>query len=236
MAERLTRTERLRIERRDGADLVLTTLEREERRDAAVTTIAHTFAALVKTGEGARALLLALPEIFAWVRHLDEEEVRDMLVELVDAVRDAADPDVFGPLNGVVAGWKPRRGSRPTLMSTPRPSSFRLTTTPTSDRWSLRDTQERGSGGAAALRGRVALDFSSRELPGELALADPAAHHQRVEREDDRLLSLRTPTTARIPSAVPAAPTAAPCLNPWPPDCPSEGAATVTLLQRTVGS
>ncbi|MER6996975.1 prevent-host-death family protein [Streptomyces sp. NPDC000410] len=106
VAERLTRTERLRIERRDGADLVLTTMEREERREEAVTTIAHTFAALIKTDDGARALLLALPEIFPWVRHLDEDEVREMTVELVNAVRDAAELDVFGPLNGVVAGWK----------------------------------------------------------------------------------------------------------------------------------
>ncbi|MCH0540162.1 prevent-host-death family protein [Streptomyces sp. MUM 203J] len=106
VAAKLKGAERLRITRRDGGDLILTTAEREERREEAVATIARTFAALIKSDEGARALLLALPETFPWVRHLDPEEVQEFLVEIVQAVRDAADIDVYGPLSGIVAAWK----------------------------------------------------------------------------------------------------------------------------------
>ncbi|UGY92611.1 prevent-host-death family protein [Streptomyces gobiensis] len=106
VAEKLKAAERLRITRRDGADLILTTSEQEERRDEAVTTIARTFAALVKTDEGARALLLSLPEIFPWTRHLSAEEVREFVVELVQSVQDASDIDAYGPVNTTVAAWR----------------------------------------------------------------------------------------------------------------------------------
>ncbi|MGW6413056.1 prevent-host-death family protein [Streptomyces vinaceus] len=106
VADRLTRADRVRIERRDGADLILTTADREEQRDEAVGTIAATFTALMKTDKGAQALLLSLPDIFPWVRHFTEGDVREFMVEIVDAVRDAADLDVYRSLNGIVAAWK----------------------------------------------------------------------------------------------------------------------------------
>ena len=36
------------------------------------------------------ALLLAMPDVFPWVRHLSTEEIRAFTVELVDALSDAA--------------------------------------------------------------------------------------------------------------------------------------------------
>ncbi|WP_443057630.1 hypothetical protein [Streptomyces sp. IBSBF 2806] len=40
---------------------------------------------------GTSAILLALPEVFPWVRHLDAEEVREFTVGLPEALSDAAD-------------------------------------------------------------------------------------------------------------------------------------------------
>jgi hypothetical protein len=41
----------------------------------------------------ARALLLTMPDVFPWVRHLSTEEVRAFTVELADALSDAAELD-----------------------------------------------------------------------------------------------------------------------------------------------
>jgi hypothetical protein len=43
------------------------------------------FPAPMKSGADARALRLAMPDVFPWVRHLSAEEVRAFTVELVDA-------------------------------------------------------------------------------------------------------------------------------------------------------
>jgi hypothetical protein len=61
---------------------------------------------LVKNDEGARALLLALPEVFPWVRFLTPEGVRAFLVELVETVRACADLDNMAALEPVIAAWK----------------------------------------------------------------------------------------------------------------------------------
>ncbi|WP_236047222.1 prevent-host-death family protein [Streptacidiphilus fuscans] len=106
VVEKLKQHESLRVVRRDGDDLILTTAERAERQEEVVDTIARTYSALMKTDEGARAVLLAMPEIFPWVRHLNDAEVREFLLELVGAVRDAAELDVYGKVPGVVAGWR----------------------------------------------------------------------------------------------------------------------------------
>ncbi|WP_202125826.1 hypothetical protein [Actinomadura physcomitrii] len=42
----------------------------------------------MKHDPGARGLLLAMPEVFPWVRHLSTEEVRAFTVELVEALSD----------------------------------------------------------------------------------------------------------------------------------------------------
>ncbi|MFC5832834.1 hypothetical protein [Nonomuraea insulae] len=47
----------------------------------------------------ARALVTAMPETFPWVRHLSAEELRAFAVELVEALSDAAQPEV-------ISGWR----------------------------------------------------------------------------------------------------------------------------------
>jgi hypothetical protein len=64
------------------------------------------FFSLVKNDEGARALLLALPDVFPWVRFLPTEDVRQFLVELVQTVTASAELSNVAALAPVVAAWR----------------------------------------------------------------------------------------------------------------------------------
>ncbi|GAA0325909.1 hypothetical protein GCM10010151_14810 [Actinoallomurus spadix] len=44
--------------------------------------------------------------MFPWVRHLSAAEVREFVVELVDAVRDAAELDVHSNVHRVIVEWR----------------------------------------------------------------------------------------------------------------------------------
>lgn len=48
----------------------------------------------------------ALAEVFPWVRHLSEQELRDFARELVAALSDAAELEVDANTHEVVAGWQ----------------------------------------------------------------------------------------------------------------------------------
>lgn len=56
----------------------------------------------MKHDPDAAALLLAMPDVFPWVRHLSTEEVRAFTVELVDALSDAAETNA----QEVITGWR----------------------------------------------------------------------------------------------------------------------------------
>jgi len=64
---------RLRLGRRDGHDLILESAERAEAEDEALSMTSRLFFSLVKNDDGARALLLVLPDVFPWVRFLATE-------------------------------------------------------------------------------------------------------------------------------------------------------------------
>ena len=68
---------RLRLERRDGQDLILESAERAEAEDEALSMTGRLFFSLIKNDDGARALLLALPDVFPWVRFLPTGQVRE---------------------------------------------------------------------------------------------------------------------------------------------------------------
>jgi hypothetical protein len=97
---------RLRLERRDGQDLILESAERAEAEDEAFSMTSRLFFSLVKNDEGARALLLALPDVFPWVRFLPTEDVRQFLVELVETVTASAELSNVAALAPVVAAWR----------------------------------------------------------------------------------------------------------------------------------
>jgi len=97
---------RLRLERRDGQDLILESAERAEAEDEALSMTGRLFFSLVKNDDGARALLLALPDVFPWVRFLPTGQVREFLVELVETVRASAELGNVAALAPVVAAWR----------------------------------------------------------------------------------------------------------------------------------
>ncbi|HEY2552648.1 MAG TPA: hypothetical protein VGI64_18925 [Streptosporangiaceae bacterium] len=96
----------LRLERRDGRDLILESAERAEAKDAALLMTGRLFFSLVKNDAGARALLMALPEVFPWVRFLPTAQVRSFLIELVDTVRACGDLGNLAALTPVISAWR----------------------------------------------------------------------------------------------------------------------------------
>jgi hypothetical protein len=97
---------RLRLDRRDGGDLILESAARAEAEDEALSMASRLFFSLMKDDQGARALLLALPDVFPWVRFLPTDDVRGFLVELVETIRASADLGNVAAIAPIVAAWK----------------------------------------------------------------------------------------------------------------------------------
>ncbi|MFE9456201.1 prevent-host-death family protein [Streptomyces californicus] len=106
VAARAAALGRLRVTHRDAPDMVLTTAARAEHAEENLTTASRLFLALMKQDEGAKSLLLALPEVFPWVRHLDAEEVRAFTVELLEALSDAAELDAGEAVHRAIISWR----------------------------------------------------------------------------------------------------------------------------------
>jgi hypothetical protein len=97
---------RIRLDRRDGEDLILESAARAEAEDEALSMASRMFVSLVKHDPGARALLLSLPDVFPWVRFLPTEDVRAFMVELVETIRACADMGNMAAIAPVVAAWQ----------------------------------------------------------------------------------------------------------------------------------
>jgi hypothetical protein len=97
---------RLRLERRDGHDLILESAERAEAKDHALRMTGNLFFHLMQNDEGARQVLLALPSVFPWVRFLPRDDIRGFLVELVDTLHACADLGNIAALIPVIAAWQ----------------------------------------------------------------------------------------------------------------------------------
>lgn len=95
----------IRLERRDGRDLLLAFNDTVTAERHTGGTATRFFVALVKTDEGARQLLHALPEVFPWVEFLTTDGVREFLVEFTDTARACASIGNYAPLDTVVAAW-----------------------------------------------------------------------------------------------------------------------------------
>ncbi|MCO6009879.1 hypothetical protein NE236_33400 [Actinoallomurus purpureus] len=106
VAETVERAQRVHVTRRDGEDLYLTTERHDRQREETADITTRLFTALISSDEGARAALLALPQVFPWVRHLSAAEAREFVVDLVDAIRDATDLDVHSNLHRVIVEWR----------------------------------------------------------------------------------------------------------------------------------
>lgn len=97
---------RIRLDRRDGEDLILESAERAEAEDKVLSMTSRLFFSLVKHEPGAQALLLSLPDVFPWVRFLPKEAVRGFLVELVETVHACAELDNIAALAPLIEAWK----------------------------------------------------------------------------------------------------------------------------------
>ncbi len=97
---------RLKLERRDGNDLILESAERAEAKDDAFRVAGSLFFHLIQNDEGARAVQLALPSVFPWVRFLPTEDVRAFLVELTDTIHACADLGNIAALMPVISAWQ----------------------------------------------------------------------------------------------------------------------------------
>ena len=97
---------RLRLDRRDGEDLILESAARAEAEDEVLGMASRMFVSLVKHDPGARALLLSLSDVFPWVRFLPTEDVRAFLVELIETIRACTDLGNIAAIAPVVAAWQ----------------------------------------------------------------------------------------------------------------------------------
>jgi hypothetical protein len=96
----------LRLDRRDGEDLILQSAARAEAEDRALSMTSQLFFSLVQHDEGARALLLSLPDVFPWVKFLPGDDVRAFLAELVETLRASASVGNLAALEPVIAAWQ----------------------------------------------------------------------------------------------------------------------------------
>ncbi|MCP3816789.1 prevent-host-death family protein [Streptomyces sp. A3M-1-3] len=106
VADTLDASHRVHITRRDGEDLYLTTARHDRHREETADVTARILAALISSDDGARAIREALPRVFHWVRHLSADETRQLVLELIDATRDAAELDVHAGLHRVIVEWR----------------------------------------------------------------------------------------------------------------------------------
>ena len=101
-----TKGRRLRLERRDGHDLMLESADRAEAKDDALRYTGSLFFHLMQNDEGARAVLMAMPSVFPWVRFLTTHDVRAFLVELVDTLHACAHLGNVAALVPVIEAWR----------------------------------------------------------------------------------------------------------------------------------
>jgi Glu-tRNA(Gln) amidotransferase subunit E-like FAD-binding protein len=106
VADTLDKAQRLHVTRRDGEDLYLTTARHDREREETADITARLLGAMIGSDGGARAIQLALPSVFPWVRHLSADEVREFVQELVEATHDAVHLDVHSNLHRVMVEWR----------------------------------------------------------------------------------------------------------------------------------
>jgi hypothetical protein len=106
VANTVDHARRIRITRRDGEDLYLTTERYDQQREETADVTARLFAALSGTDEGTRAIRNALVVVFPWARHLSTEESREFTRDLVNAARDVTELDVHANLHQAIVEWR----------------------------------------------------------------------------------------------------------------------------------
>jgi hypothetical protein len=97
---------RLRLERRDGGDLILQSAERAEADAAAVSVTTRLFVELLSNAEASQVLVAAFPAVFPWVRFLPPEVVREFVIEFTGTAHACAELGSMAPLEPVIGAWR----------------------------------------------------------------------------------------------------------------------------------
>ena len=97
---------RLRLDRRDGEDLILESAARAEAEDKALIMVSGLFFELTKNEKGLSALAQALPHAFPWVHFLSADDIRAFLTEFVDTLHACADLGNVAALSTVINAWR----------------------------------------------------------------------------------------------------------------------------------
>ena len=97
---------RIRLDRRDGEDLILESAARAEAEDEALSMASRMFISMMKHDRGACALMLSLSDVFPWTRFLPPEDVQEFLVELVHTLNACAELGNVAALGPVIAAWQ----------------------------------------------------------------------------------------------------------------------------------
>jgi len=97
---------RIRLDRRDGGDLILESAAHAEAEDRMLVLAGSLLFSLVNDDNGRKAMLLALPHAFPWVRFLPEHDTRAFLTELVETLHACADLGNAAALVTLINAWK----------------------------------------------------------------------------------------------------------------------------------
>lgn len=97
---------RLRLERRDGGDLIIQAAERAEADAAAVIITTRLFTALLNNTQTSQVLLSAFPTVFPWVRFLPAEDLREFVREFTGTAQACAELGSMAPLGPVIDAWR----------------------------------------------------------------------------------------------------------------------------------
>jgi hypothetical protein len=97
---------RLRLVRRDGADLVLESAGRSEADEQAGLTAARLISEMLRSDETAELVLKVLPAVFPWMRFLPDAATREFATEFAETARASAELGNMAPLAPVIEAWR----------------------------------------------------------------------------------------------------------------------------------
>lgn len=105
--ELLETNRRIRLRRRDAEDLVLTTAERAEQDNAALSSMSRLVNEMLRRDPMVLTMAVqVLPAVFPWVRHLPEQAHPEFAAEWLDALTSSAALGNNAAVETVVAAWQ----------------------------------------------------------------------------------------------------------------------------------
>lgn len=97
---------RIRLDRRDGEDLILESAARADMEDRVLAYASSLFFSLANDEVGKQAMFRAAPAAFPWIRFLTADDAHTFLSELIDTLHACADLGNGAALVALVNAWK----------------------------------------------------------------------------------------------------------------------------------